>query len=87
VQRSSSRESSQDFFSAQRLEARLASDALFTGRRSAAAVSISCCDESNLDMAACSQFGCPANGRLPKFASKLAWADQQCPLGKWPKLV
>ena len=25
--------------------------------------------------------------RLSKLVSKLAWADQECPIGKWPKLV
>ncbi len=24
--------------------------------------------------------------KLEKFVSKLAWADQECPLGKWPKI-
>ncbi|HTM54977.1 MAG TPA: hypothetical protein VL175_13170 [Pirellulales bacterium] len=44
-------------------------------------------DDKNPDIGACSQCGCPANDRLPKFVSKLAWADQECPVGKWPKLA
>lgn len=44
-------------------------------------------DEQKPELGACSQCGCPANDRLPKFVSKLAWADQQCPVGKWPKLA
>jgi hypothetical protein len=31
---------------------------------------------------ACSQCGCPV-ARDRKFVSKLAWADQSCPVGKW----
>lgn len=30
--------------------------------------------------------GCNIN-REKKFMNKLAWADQECPLGKWQKLV
>ncbi len=30
--------------------------------------------------------GCPVI-RMEKYVSKLAWADQECPLGKWPKLI
>lgn len=32
-----------------------------------------------------SSCGCPVT-RLDKFVSKLAWADQECPLGKWPAI-
>lgn len=31
---------------------------------------------------ACSKCGCPIS-RDRKFVSKLAWADQSCPVGKW----
>lgn len=31
---------------------------------------------------ACSKCGCPVY-RDKKFVSKLAWADQSCPVGKW----
>lgn len=30
----------------------------------------------------CSKCGCPIS-RDKKFVSKLAWADQSCPVGKW----
>jgi hypothetical protein len=43
-------------------------------------------DSDNPEIGECSQCGCPASDRLPKFVSKLAWADQECPVGKWPKL-
>lgn len=32
-----------------------------------------------------SSCGCPVT-RLDRFVSKLAWADQSCPLGKWPAI-
>jgi len=32
----------------------------------------------------CSKCGCPIS-RTKTFASKLAWADQECPIGKWKK--
>jgi len=34
----------------------------------------------------CSKCGCPLI-RNKQFVSKLAWADQECPVGKWGKLV
>jgi len=43
-------------------------------------------DEKNPELGTCSQCGCPANDRLPKFVSKLAWADQECPMGRWPRI-
>lgn len=43
-------------------------------------------DQKKPDIGGCSQCGCPASDRLPKFVSKLAWADQECPVGKWPKI-
>lgn len=35
-----------------------------------------CCHES---------CGCPIT-QLGRYVSKLAWADQKCPLGKWPAI-
>lgn len=35
---------------------------------------------------ACSKCGCPV-ARDRKFVSKLAWADQSCPVGKWGPAV
>ena len=32
----------------------------------------------------CMKCGCPVN-RDKKFMSKLSWADQECPVGKWGK--
>ena len=32
----------------------------------------------------CTKCGCPISA-TKKFASKLAWADQECPIGKWHK--
>lgn len=34
----------------------------------------------------CSKCGCPIF-RNKRFASKLAWADQECPIGKWTKEI
>lgn len=34
----------------------------------------------------CSQCGCPLV-RNKQFISKLAWADQECPIGKWGKVL
>lgn len=34
----------------------------------------------------CSKCGCPI-ARTNKFISKLAWADQECPIGKWKKEI
>lgn len=33
---------------------------------------------------ACSQCGCPV-ARVRGYVSKLSWADQECPVGKWGK--
>ena len=33
----------------------------------------------------CSKCGCACNGNK-KVLNKLAWADQECPIGKWPRL-
>lgn len=40
-------------------------------------------DENNPEIGACALCGCPASDLLPRFISKLAWADQTCPLDKW----
>lgn len=34
----------------------------------------------------CSKCGCPIS-RTKQFISKLAWADQECPIGKWKKEI
>lgn len=34
----------------------------------------------------CSKCGCPLI-RNKQFVSKLAWADQECPIGKWGKIT
>jgi hypothetical protein len=36
------------------------------------------------DGSACSKCGCPVV-REKRFVSKLAWADSECPVGKWGK--
>ena len=33
----------------------------------------------------CSICGCNINTKK-KFMNKLAWADQECPIGKWKKI-
>lgn len=38
------------------------------------------------DGSACTKCGCPIV-REQKFVSKLAWADSECPAGKWGKEV
>ena len=38
----------------------------------------------HFDGKACRQCGCPVV-REKRFASKLAWADSECPAGKWGK--
>lgn len=40
-------------------------------------------DADNPEIGACGKCGCPVSDLLPKFVSKLAWADQHCPLEKW----
>lgn len=41
-------------------------------------------DENNPAIGACSMCGCPSSDLLPRFISKIAWADQKCPLDNWP---
>lgn len=38
------------------------------------------------DNGTCSKCGCPLF-RNKRYVSKLAWADQECPIGKWSKEV
>lgn len=33
---------------------------------------------------ACTQCGCPVS-RVKGYVSKLSWADQECPIGRWGK--
>jgi hypothetical protein len=43
------------------------------------------CDEYNLSKSECGICGC-AISKKSKFLNKLAWADQECPIGKWKKI-
>ena len=43
------------------------------------------CDKFNSIKSECSVCGCLVNNKK-RFFNKLAWADQECPLGKWKKL-
>jgi len=43
------------------------------------------CDEYNLIKSECGICGC-AISKKSKFLNKLAWADQECPIGKWKKI-
>ena len=40
-------------------------------------------EPSNPEIGACTECGCPVSDQLSKFVSKIAWADQRCPLEKW----
>jgi hypothetical protein len=43
--------------------------------------------EHNANLGVCGHSDCGCSlGRASKYLNKLAWADQQCPLGKWPRL-
>jgi len=42
------------------------------------------CDMYNTKDSTCMVCGCNVN-RKKVFLNKLAWADQECPLGKWSK--
>ncbi len=44
-------------------------------------------DPNNADLGTCthSECGC-AGGRFQRYLNKLAWRDQNCPAGLWPKL-
>ena len=43
-------------------------------------------DSDNPNLGVCTNCGCSA-GREEKFLNKLAWADQECPIGAWRKLT
>lgn len=43
------------------------------------------CSEFDSKRSECSICGCTINKRKT-FLNKLAWADQECPLGKWQKI-
>jgi hypothetical protein len=43
------------------------------------------CEEYNELGSMCNVCGCGI-GNKSKFLNKLAWADQECPLGKWLKI-
>lgn len=43
-------------------------------------------DSDNPQVGHCAKCGCPASDLLSRYVSKIAWADQQCPLGKWPPI-
>jgi hypothetical protein len=44
------------------------------------------CDSYDKENTQCLECGCNINNKRI-FLNKLAWADQQCPLGKWNSLV
>jgi len=43
------------------------------------------CDSYDYKNSQCLQCGCFVNNKKI-FLNKLAWADQECPLGKWEKI-
>lgn len=43
------------------------------------------CDKFNREKSECGVCGC-AISKKSKFLNKLAWADQECPEGKWAKI-
>lgn len=43
------------------------------------------CDMYNKEHGVCMVCGCNVNSKRI-FLNKLAWADQECPIGKWPKI-
>lgn len=44
------------------------------------------CDKYNWSKSECDVCGCSIS-KKSKFLNKLAWADQECPLGKWNKIL
>ena len=44
------------------------------------------CEKFNQKRSECSVCGCLI-GNKKRFLNKLAWADQECPIGKWNKLI
>jgi uncharacterized paraquat-inducible protein A len=43
------------------------------------------CKEFNSEKSECNICGCSLSVKS-KFLNKLAWADQECPIGKWSKI-
>lgn len=43
------------------------------------------CEQFNAKKQQCNVCGCYLS-KKKKFLNKLAWADQECPIGKWPKI-
>lgn len=43
------------------------------------------CEEYDSKKSICNVCGCNLS-KKSQFLNKLAWADQECPKGKWPKL-
>jgi rRNA maturation endonuclease Nob1 len=43
------------------------------------------CDKYDSNNKECSVCGCNINNKRI-FINKLAWADQECPIGKWQKI-
>lgn len=43
------------------------------------------CDRFEKNKSQCGVCGCNIENKS-KFLNKLAWADQECPIGKWPKI-
>lgn len=43
------------------------------------------CEEFNHEKSVCKVCGCNLSTQS-KFLNKLAWADQECPIGKWPTI-
>jgi hypothetical protein len=43
------------------------------------------CDKYNSQRLECGVCGCAISNKS-KFLNKLAWADQECPIGKWNKI-
>lgn len=43
------------------------------------------CEKFKKDKSECGICGCRITKKR-EFLNKLAWADQECPIGKWPKI-
>lgn len=44
------------------------------------------CDKFDQENSKCNVCGCNVNVKK-QFFNKLAWADQECPLGKWKSII
>lgn len=44
------------------------------------------CDQFDTNKSQCNVCGCNLSTKS-EFLNKLAWADQECPLGKWQKIT